>query len=350
MTLLHEMRSTCNAEIAFRDFVKCANLYDVATLLHEMQPQASSIRCDSAPLSRGQFQLWAYQQANEGSVDYNMPFLMEVKGRKAHAFVESLCRALKDQELFSCTLGGEIDTPFLQRNEALQIPVRQTDFPDSVSAQRYFGERIHTPFDLRSELPVRVEIARLADSLQVLLLVHHIAGDAESIEILLNNALQYARGGEAAKGLLATQAEFCRREDAYLRSAEFKADQAYWDRVFAPLAAALHPSVRRKGAMAVIDLPPELEASLQRLAENAGATLLCSFATLLGDFLRKRHGRREILVGVPVGLRETRAEFETTGFYVGTVALRLQEHGETRRLPRRAWLLAMTMMKYVQTG
>ena len=333
MTLLHEMRSTCNAEIAFRDFVKCANLYDVATLLREMRPQASSSRRDSAPLSRGQFQLWAYQQANEGSVDYNMPFLMEVKGRKAHAFVESLCRALKDQELFSCTLGGEIDTPFFQRNEALQIPVRQTDFPDSVSAQRYFGQRIHTPFDLRSELPVRVEIARLADSLQVLLLVHHIAGDAESIEILLNNALQYARGGEAAKGLLATQAEFCRREDAYLRSAEFKADQAYWDRVFAPPAAALHPSVRRKGAMAVIDLPPELEASLQRLAENAGATLLCSFATLLGDFLRKRHGRREILVGVPVGLRETRAEFETTGFYVGTVALRLQEHGENGLVP-----------------
>lgn len=328
MTLLHEMRSTCNVEIAFRDFVKCANLHDVATLLRDLKPQASPGRCDRAPLSRGQFQLWAYQQANEGSVDYNMPFLVEVKGEREHAFVESLCRALKDQELFSCTLGGEIDNPFFVKNEALEIPVRQTDFPDSVSAQRYFGERIHTPFDLRTELPVRVEVARLGGSLQVLLLVHHIAGDAESIEILLHSALQYVHGKQAAKGLLATQAEFCRREDAYLRSAEFKTDQAYWDRVFAPPAATLHPSVRRKGAMAVIDLPPELEVSLQSLADKAGATLLCCFVTLLGGFLRKRHGRREILVGVPVGLRETRPEFETTGFYVGTVALRLQEHGE----------------------
>lgn len=333
MTLLHEIRGTCRVEISFRDFVKCANLYDVATLLRDSEPQASSSRCDRAPLSRGQFQLWAYQQANEGTVDYNMPFLMEVKGERAQAFVDALCRALKDQELFSCTLGGEIDNPFFLRNEAAQIPVRQTDFKDSLSAQRYFGERIHTPFDLRTELPVRVEVARLAGSLQVLLLVHHIAGDAESIEILLNNALQHVRGEETAKGFLATQAEFCRREDAYLRSAEFKADQAYWDRVFAPPATPLHPSPRRKGAMAAIELPPDLQAGLQRLAEKAGTTLLCCFATLLGGFLRKRHGRREILVGVPVGLRETQAEFDTVGFYVRTVALRLQEHGGEGLVP-----------------
>jgi amino acid adenylation domain-containing protein len=333
MTLLHEIRGRCRVEISFRDFVKCANLYDVATLLRDSEPQASSSRCDRASLSRGQFQLWAYQQANEGTVDYNMPFLMEVKGERAQAFVDALCRALKDQELFSCTLGGEIDNPFFLINEAAQIPVRQTDFKDSLSAQRYFGERIHTPFDLRTELPVRVEVARLAGSLQVLLLVHHIAGDAESIEILLNNALQHVRGGEASMGFLATQAEFCRREDAYLRSAEFKADQAYWDRVFAPPATPLHPSPRRKGAMAAIELPPDLQAGLQRLAEKAGTTLLCCFATLLGGFLRKRHGRREILVGVPVGLRETQAEFDTVGFYVRTVALRLQEYGGEGLVP-----------------
>ena len=80
--------------------------------------------------------------------------------------------------------------------------------------------------------------------------------------------------------------------------------------------------------MASVGLGSELVSRLKILAQKSGTTLLAGFVTLLGDFLRKTYGKQEILIGVPVGLRETQDEFNAAGFFVNTIALRLQARGE----------------------
>ncbi len=324
MALLHEIRAAYSVDVAFREFVRCESLHDVAKLLREKRPAAEAAFCDQAPLNRNQFQLWAYQQANDGSIDYNMPLLMRVSGERAAAFVDALAEAIGRQELLGCTVQGPIDAPFFRRDPDVAIPVGRSAFPDFDSAQRHMQELIHTPFDLRAQCPVRLEIAEAGDAFAVLLLLHHIAGDADSIELLLTGALRGMRGERGAAGRLATQAAFCAREEAYRRSADFAADKAFWDAVFAPPAAVLHASPRRKGAMVALELTPAMTESLEALAGRAGASLLSCFAALVAAFLRDRYARPELLVGVPVGLRESGEEFGTVGFFVNTVALRLR--------------------------
>ncbi|WP_459826836.1 amino acid adenylation domain-containing protein [Desulfomicrobium salsuginis] len=324
MALLHEIRAAYSVDVAFREFVRCASLSDVAELLRQKRPAAEAACCDQAPLSRNQFQLWAYQQANEGSIDYNMPLLMRVSGERAAAFVDALTEAIGRQELLGCTVQGPIDAPFFRRDPGVAIPVRRSAFPDFETALRHMQELIHTPFDLRAQCPVRLEIAEAGDDFVALLLLHHIAGDADSIELLLADALRGMRGERGAAGRLATQAAFCAREEAYRRSADFAADKAFWDAVFAPPAAVLHASPRRKGAMAALELTPAPTEGLEALAGLAGASLLSCFAALVAAFLRDRYARPELLVGVPVGLRESGEEFGTVGFFVNTVALRLR--------------------------
>ncbi len=325
MALLHEIRAAYSVDVAFREFVRCASLHDVAELLRRKRPAAEVAHCNQAPLNRNQYRLWAYQQANEGSIDYNMPLLMRVRGERAAAFVDALTEAIGRQELLGCTVQGQIDAPFFRRNPDVAIPVGRSAFPDFDSAQRHMQELIHTPFDLRVQCPVRLEIAEAGDALAVLLLLHHLAGDADSIELLLADALRGMRGERGAAGRLATQAAFCAREEAYLRSADFAADKAYWDAVFAPPSAWLHASPRRKGGMAAIGLAPALVADLEALARQAGSSLLSCFVTLVAAFLRARYARPELLIGVPVGLRESGDESGTVGFFVNTVALRLRE-------------------------
>lgn len=324
MTLLHEIRAAYSVDIAFREFLRCASLLDVAELLRSKRPATEAAFCDQAPLNRNQFQLWAYQQANEDSIDYNMPLLMQIRGERAAAFVDALGEALGWQELLGCTVQGQIDAPFFRSDPNVAIPVKRAVFPDFDTALRHMQEVIHTPFDLRVQCPVRLEIAEVGDAFVVLLLLHHIAGDGDSIGLLLADALRCMRGERGAVGRLATQAAFCAREAAYLRSADFAADKTYWDAVFAPPSAVLHASPWREGAMAAMELTPAMIAGLEVLASQAGASLLSCFVALVAAFLRERYARPELLVCVPVGLRESGDEFNTVGFFVNTVALRLR--------------------------
>jgi len=323
MSLLHELRNGFGADVAFRDFAACGDLFDVEILLRRHEPQAAQDPCDAAPLSRGQFRIWAYQQANAGSIDYNMPLLLEARGKDAERFLEALREAVDDQELLACTVAGDIDAPHFAKTENAGVPASVAEFADAASAMAYFDGRIHTPFDLRRERPVRLAAARLPNRLQILVLLHHIAGDGETLEILLRNALERLRGGRPPKGSLAVQAEFCRREQEYLRSAAFHADAEYWRETLNPPLPPISSSHERTGAMANLALPPEIAAGLDRLAAASGATLPACFAALLARFLCRKYGRPEMLLGLPVGLRETREEFCAAGFFVNTVALRL---------------------------
>ena len=323
MSLLHQLRKLYAVDLAFRDFVTCESLFDLEALLHGRAEKPAPGHCDTAPLSRGQFRLWAYQQANAGSIDYNMPLLLELRGREAGRFVEALHTAISEQELLCCVIAGDIDTPRFERAKAATVPLCVAEFADADAAMAHFDALIHTPFDLRAAPPVRLTLVRLADRLLLLVLVHHIAGDGETLEMLVQNALEHLHGGQPPKGSLAAQAEFCRREEEYLRSEAARADVAYWRTRLTPPPALASISPTGAGAMTIIALPPEIQAGLDRLAASSGATVLACFTALLARFLCRKFGLEEVLLSVPVGLRETQEDFCTAGFFVNTVALRL---------------------------
>ncbi|BFR47067.1 non-ribosomal peptide synthetase [Nitratidesulfovibrio sp. HK-II] len=322
MLLLQEIRKVFGVDLAFRDFVACETLFDVEAMLRQRGEQAAPPPSATVPLSRAQYRIWAYQQANQGTVDYNMPLLLEVGGENARAFTDALRRALGDQELLCCTIGGDIDAPHLARGGEGAIPVREEAFADEAAATAFLDGQIHAPFDLRREPPVRMAVARLGDRLRVLVVVHHIAGDGETLDIVLRNALEYLRGGQPEKGALAVQARFCHREAEYLRSDACRDDAAYWRAMLTPPVPPVSTSAARIGAMTDMALPPALAEGLDRLARRSGTTELTCFVPLLARFLCRACDRPEMLVAVPVGLRETQEEFRTAGFFVNTVPLR----------------------------
>ena len=326
MSLLHAIRKTFTVDISFRSFVSCETLFDVEALLGNGRVESAAVALETAPLSMGQFRIWAYQQVNEDSIDYNMPLLLELRGDKTADFLEGLRRAANAQELFRCTVAGDIDNPHFQRGKG-EVYLRSVALADEHEAAAYFDGQIHTPFDLRTELPVRLVAATLPHCVQVLVLVHHVAGDGETLEILLQNALRHLRGEALVHGMLATQDSFCRRQTAYTDSPACAADAAYWQSVLAPAVAPVNQAngaARRTGAMTGIDIDAETAQGFETLAKNSGASVLACFVALAGRTLCRRFGRKELLLGVPMGLRETQDEFCAAGFYVNTVPLRVR--------------------------
>lgn len=320
MGLLHAIRSTFSVDIAFRQFVTCDTLYALQAMVREAVPQGPSDGSDEAPLSSPQFRVWAYQQANYGSIDYNMPLILEVRGERAEAFLDAFRQAVNGQELLCCTIAGDVDRPRFVRS-GRSVPLHVTDFADAQSAMRHFDGRIHIPFDLRAELPVRLEAARLPDKTFLLLvLMHHIVGDGESLELLQADALGILHGETPVKGQLSTQVAFCRREEEYRQSDAHRADKAYWEAMAGETAAL--PFVRnRSGAMVGMPVPAPLMEGLEGLAGRTGTGVLAAFTSLVARFLCSRYGVYSLRVGIPVGLRETQEEFRTSGFFVNTVPL-----------------------------
>lgn len=329
MSLLHAIRKAFNVDISFRSFVSCETLFDVEALLGGVRAESALAGIETAPLSMGQFRIWAYQQVNEGSIDYNMPLLLELRGERTADFLEGLRRAANAQELFHCRVAGEIDNPHFARAKG-EVYLCSVAMADAREAAVFFDQQIHTPFDLRVEPPVRLVAAVLPQRVQVLVLVHHVAGDGETLEILLQNALRYLRGEPLVHGLLAVQDAFCRRQAAYAASPACADDAAYWQTVLEPPVAPVNQAAgaaNRKGAMIGIDLDAETAQGFEILAKNAGASVLACFVALAGRALCRRFGRKELLLGVPMGLRETQDEFCSAGFYVNTVPLRVRLDG-----------------------
>ena len=327
MSFLHAVRKEFSVDIPFRELMTCDSLFDLEFFLKQKTPVPTCSASLAAPLSRNQFRLWAYQQANEGTIDYNMPLLLEVTGERTEGFLEAFVHAVRSQELLSCTVSGEIDNPVFMKMGG-KVSLRMTELADAVAASAFFDEQIHRPFDLRHEPPVRLEGVRLGDGVQLLVLMHHLVGDEETLRILLCNALKILDGQDVAQGLMATQAAYCDREQAYRSSNDYASDAAYWNQLLANPPTPLHSFSGRRGGMSRISLASEHVSALQELAAKSGVSILVVFATLVSHFLCERFKRREILIGTPVGMRETHDEFNCAGFYVNTVPLRLGKVGE----------------------
>ncbi len=339
MTLLHEIRKTFGVGVVFRDFVTCETLRDLQTLLRGHAETSTATQCDKAPLTRSQFRIWAYQQANTGAIDYNMPLLLEARGPDAEGFATALRRAVEEQELLACVVAGDIDRPRFVKTDAAALHMPVSPAPNEAAAMAFFDWLIHTPFDLRRERPVRLAEVRVGERVLLLLLIHHIAGDGETLDLLLKNALEIMDGGSPAGGTLAAQAGACRREAEYLDSEDGRADAEYWRGLLTPPISSVNPAARhggRKGAMTALPVPPAALAGLDRLTKASGATPPACFAALLARFLCRRYDREEMLVGLPVGLRETGEEFRSAGFFVNTVALRLPAAGDVVATARTA--------------
>ncbi|SDF24354.1 amino acid adenylation domain-containing protein [Desulfovibrio legallii] len=326
MALLREIHKQFQADISYRSLAACASLADLAALLRREDARAADRPCAQAPLNAGQYRLWAYQEAHPDAADYHMPLLLEARGPRTEDFLEGLRRAVNNQELLRCVLEGEIDQPHFGLKDA-DVALEWAHCADAAAAEALCDARIHAPFDLRSAPPVRLLAVRLPHAVRVLLLLHHVAGDGATLDMLLRNALAHLRGEAAPPGLLSTQAAFCQKEAAYARSAAQTADAAHWRAVLEPpvppLLPETAPPAARQGAMTGLDLPPPTAAGLEALARRCGASALACFAALAGRFLCRRYGRAAALLGVPVGLRETPEEAQTAGFYVSTVPLRL---------------------------
>ncbi|MGY2061039.1 condensation domain-containing protein, partial [Nocardia gipuzkoensis] len=140
------------------------------------------------PLSFAQRRLWFIHRLDGPSPAYNMPVAVRLTGEfDEAAFAAAVADVVARHESLR-TIFVEVDgVPAQQVLDTVEVPVTIADVPPA-EVDAAVAEAAGHPFDLSTEIPIRVTVLRCgpADCV-VLLLIHHIAGDGWSMSPLLRD-------------------------------------------------------------------------------------------------------------------------------------------------------------------
>ena len=301
------------------------------------------------PLSSAQERIWFLNEFVPGSPVYNVPIAIHLTGRLDPAAMRRALSALVERHeslrTRVITLDGvpfqTVATPSLVDLPLIDLS-RMPREKQGRELELAIARCARRRFDLSTDLLVDPTLVRCAEQDHTLVLnLHHICADGPSMGILHQEILALYQAFAQSKDpdlvplpvQYADYAEWQRYQ--YTREA-LGQQLAYWTKTLegAPVALELpsdfaRPAVQTfNGSRYFFQFPPGLADALKRFSSRHGVS---QFMTLLAGFevlLHRYTGEQDIVVGTPLANRP-RPEIEgLIGFFLNTLALRLDVSGD----------------------
>ncbi|EHK54745.1 condensation domain-containing protein, partial [Allomesorhizobium alhagi] len=298
--------------------------------------------------SFAQQRLWFLAQLDEGSTNYHMPLALRLCGvLERSAWQRSLDRLFARHEALRSVFVAPEGKPRVEVLPAdAGLPVLEHDLRDRQDAEAALldlsHEEAHTPFDLSRGPLIRGRLIRISDQEHVFLLTqHHIVSDGWSLGVLVRELSQlyraFATGQDDPLPPLAIQyPDYAAWQRQWLSGERLQSQAQYWRSALsgAPARLAL-PTDRPRpaqqsfaGASVPIVIDAALTRGLKRLSRQHGTTVFMTVLAAWAAVLSRLSGQDDLVIGVPSANRGRREIEELIGFFVNTLALRLDLSGE----------------------
>ncbi len=314
-------------------------------------PLVAGPRPERVPLSFAQRRMWFLNRSQEtgGGAAYNVPVALRLRGRLDVGVLEAAVADVVARHEALRTVFPEVD------GEPYQL-VRPVDEARPVVdvVRRAVGEPVDAvqelsvvPFDLGSDLPLRVHLVTDGAGEQVLVLVmHHIVSDGWSMGPLLRDLSQaYAArcGGRAPEWepLPVQLADYAMWQQETLGSADdpdsrISGHLGYWRQALAGLPEEIalptdhpRPAVPTyRGQRLDISVSARTHGGLLGLARESQSTLFMVLQAGLAALLSRLGAGTDVPLGSVVAGRSDEALDDLVGFFVNTVVLRTDVSGD----------------------
>ncbi len=290
------------------------------------------------PLSFAQHRLWFLDRLEPGSPLYNVPIAFALHGPFAPARLEGVLSAIERRhEALRTVYPAAAGVPRQEILPAQPFSLPAVDLsglPEAVRETVARGLRAaeaRRPFDLERGPVWRALCVRHGETRhEVLLTLHHIAGDGWSLDVLERDVAALFTG-DTLPPLPVQPADAAVWQRERLTGARLAADLAWWRTRLAgappldvpgdrPRPAA--PTVR--GFHIVAPFPADLATDLRALRRHAAGdltlyqVLLAGFVALLGRW----SDQRDVVLGAPVAGRGRTELDGVIGLFVNTLVLR----------------------------
>jgi amino acid adenylation domain-containing protein len=367
------LRQRRNLEIAVSSLFAHPVLCDFAALVEQapassLPPLVPGNRPAVLPLSFAQQRLWFIaRMGKEASAAYHLSVGFRMQGPLNEAALQAaLDRILQRHEALRTRfdlIDGQPAQCIVQTGAfALLRHDLSGHGSGPAEVEHWCRVEASTPFDLVSGPLIRGRLLCLGEQEHVLLLTtHHIVFDGWSLGVLTNElgALYraYAVQGVAARidPLPAPPIQYPDYAvwQRHWFTGEMQERQlAFWREELAGIPALVslptdkpRPLVQDyRGQSLSVGLDQQLTSSLKALSQRHGATLYMTLLAAWGALVARLAGQDEVVIGTPVANR-TRAEVEPLiGFFVNTLAVRL----DLRDRPSVKQLLAQVCERVLQ--
>ncbi|MBA2674223.1 condensation domain-containing protein, partial [Ramlibacter sp.] len=362
MRLLSQLRTELGVEFPLGKLFEHPVLWAQAEAIGLAQrtalpPIEPASRTEALPLSFAQQRLWFLAQLAPESRAYHIPLGLRLSGPlDRSALQQALDRIVARHEALRTSFalsGGQpvqriapADTGFALRVQDLR------DCPDTgAEVQALAAQEAVDAFDLSTGPLVRGRLLVLGDTEHVLLAtLHHIVSDGWSMDVLTRELealyTAFAEGRDDPLPPLPIQyADYAAWQRRWLDGEVLQRQSSYWkDRLSGAPALLELPADRprpaqqdHRGGFVEFQLEAPLAAGLQALSQRQGTTLYMTLLAAWAGLLSRLSGQDDVVIGTPVANR-TRAEVERLiGFFVNTLALRIDLGGspDTVELLRR---------------
>ncbi|PNQ41088.1 hybrid non-ribosomal peptide synthetase/type I polyketide synthase, partial [Ralstonia solanacearum] len=347
--LVAQVRTQLGAELGLTELFAQPSLSAVAQAIVRGQGNAlpaitAADRSEALPLSFAQQRLWMLAQMEGGSEAYHIPVGLRLKGELDEAALRhSLDRIVARHEALRTRFETR-DGQAVQRvapadcGFALDWVDLQGQAERELALAALSEREANAPFDLEQGPLTRGCLVMLGEQEHVLLItMHHIVSDGWSQGVLARElgALYeaYRAGKDDPLPVLTIQyADYAVWQRRWLEGEELQRQGAYWEQALAGAPTLLSlPTDRARpaqqdyaGGSVEVVFDETLSAGLKKLSQRHGTTLFMTVLAGWSALLSRLSGQEEVVVGSPVANR-TRSEVEgLIGFFVNTLALRVE--------------------------
>ena len=319
------------------------------------QPVRGSAR---VPLSPSQRRLWVLAQLPGGSEAYNVPLLYRLRGPVNPDLLERAFKELSARH-------EALRTRFVPEDAEVYLHVdpvgpgfsfrvldctgtgtgTDTDAgagaePSEARLDENLQHEAFAPFDLLEGPLARARLLLTGPDEAILqITVHHVIFDVWSRNMMLRELgalyTAFLHGERPRLEAAGRYTDFAQWQSDWLRGPECVAQEEYWKQALAGLPPLLElPTDRPRpatqdyaGGRAPVEISPGLASDLRVLADRCGVSL---FTTLMAGWaivLSRMTGQTDFAIGTPSANRRRGDAADVFGFFVNTVALRMDLSG-----------------------
>ncbi|CAJ7862334.1 non-ribosomal peptide synthase [Burkholderia pseudomallei] len=350
--LVSRLRQALSVEVALSTVFDAPVLSALASRLDDntaevLPPIPLAPRDGRIALSLAQQRLWFLTQLEGVSEAYHMSGAVRLDGPLNREVLQrALNRIVMRHEALRTCFAREEGEPIQVIQPHADLTVSYHDLREAEQSEQRAKDlsqaHASAPFDLSRDLPVRVLLLQLADEAHVVQVVmHHIASDGWSVGVFLQelSALYgsfIAEQGDPLAPLPLQYADYAAWQRRWLASGQLEKQGAFWQTNLSGAPTLLElptdrprpPKQSHAGASVEVKLGAALSERVKRLSQRHGVTPYMTLLSSWAAVLSRLSGQEEVVIGSPVAGRN-RTEVEALiGFFVNTLALRLDLSSE----------------------
>ncbi|CDG85848.1 non-ribosomal peptide synthetase [Janthinobacterium agaricidamnosum] len=298
------------------------------------------------PLSFAQQRLWFLAQLDGAGHAYHVPSGWRLVGALDKPALARALRQIVARHEALRTVFAAVDGKPQQRVLANDFDLPQMDLAGAADAQhevrRQVEQEAALPFDLARGPLLRARLLRVSEQDHTLLItMHHIVSDGWSAGLLAHELASlyhaFARGADDPLPALPVQyADYALWQHQWLAGPVLQRQAAYWRQTLAGAPVLLELPLNRPrparqdyaGATLALAFDARLTAALKALSRRHGTTLHMTLLAGWAVVLARLSGQSEVVIGTPVANRPRAEVQDLIGFFVNTLALRIDLSGE----------------------